>query len=490
MSDFSTLRLGLSGLEADHIGLDTVGQNVANANTPGYVDERANFVTVSALQRPGMNDSTVPSAGDGVTVPQVQRLSNSYLQSQVYTAQGDQGALTAQQSGLQQIQSQFSEPSSSNGISSLMTTFWQNWSTLASNPADTPTRATVIDQGTTLASALNQASSSLTAVNTSTLNDISATVTTVNTLAKQIAALNQNIGQGSAASGASSVSGLEDQRDQLVSQLSSQLGIRTVNNADGTVNVYSGNEPLVQGNNSQQLSASTSGPPYALTWSGDGSSYQPTSGALAGMLSTVNTSVLTAQKNLDQVAQSLMGSVNYLLGTGYDLYGNKGAPFFTGSGAADIAVNPAIVSDPSKMAVAASPGPGGTSTTATTNNQDGSIAALIGELPNQQSVTLQVPVGGWGSGSSQTTTTTGPEADVAYNDMITAIGSVTSSVNTQVSAQVAVATNATTALQSATGVNTDEELSNMVQFQNAYDASAKFISTVSSTLQTLINMVQ
>ena len=80
---------------------------------------------------------------------------------------------------------------------------------------------------------------------------------------------------------------------------------------------------------------------------------------LAGMLDVVNNYVPSYQQNLDQVAQSLMGSVNYLMSTGYDQAGNQGAPFFLGTGASDIEVNPALVANPADIGANASPLPAG-----------------------------------------------------------------------------------------------------------------------------------
>lgn len=486
MSDFSALSVGLSGLEAQQIGEDTVGQNVANANTPGYDDETVQLGAVPATQRLGFY-STGDLPGDGVAVDGVQRLTDSYLQLQSYTEQGNQGLLTEQQNGLQAVQQNFPEPSG-NGISSQLTQFWQDWSTLANNPSDSSAQATVVQDGSTLASSLNETSTALSTLSQQTVQNITSTLSQVNQEASQIAVLNQSISQGTASS--SSVDEMEDQRDQLVSQLSSQLGVNVIYNSDGTVNVNSGSESLVSGVNSQQLSLSSSGPPYSLVWSNDQSTYQPSSGELAGMLDVVNNRVPGYQQNLDQVAQSLMGSVNYLMSTGYDQAGSQGAPFFLGTGANDIEVNPAIVANPADIGANASPTPAGSTAT----NEDGTVAAEVGELPNSQTATVLVPAGGWSQGGSAAswttgTTTTGPEADFAYNQLVTSIGEATSSVNNQLTDQQTITTNVKSALQSATGVNTDQELTNMVMYQNAYEASAKFISTVDQTLQSLISMV-
>ncbi len=489
MSSFSALGLGLSGLEAQQVGLDTVGQNVANANTPGYSAERVNLSAVGVLQHLGLDQSPNAQPGSGVQVVSITQLSNAYLQQRSYTEQGSQGLLSAQQAGLQAVQQNFQEPST-NGLSGVLTQFWQSWSTLANNPADVPTRATLVQQASNLTSQLNQVSGSLAQLSQQTVQNVSLTLKQVNQDAKQIAALNQQIvGQ---AAGGKTVNALVDQRNQLVSQLSNQLGVNVGYNSNGTINVTSGGENLVSGISYQQLSVTNSGPPYSLVWSQDQSTYQPASGQLGGMLDVVNSYVPSYSNQLDQVAQSLMGSVNNLMATGYDLHNNHGVPFFLGSGASNIQVNPAIASDPTLIAAAASPTPAGSTAT----NQDGTIAADVGELPNSQTAALTVPAGGWGAGASASawsasgaTTTTGPEADSAYNQLVTNVGQANASVNTSYANQQAVTTNVNSALQSATGVDINQELTNMVMYQNAFDSAAKFISTVNTTLQTLITMV-
>lgn len=488
MSDFSALNVGLSGLEAQQLGLDTVGQNVANANTPGYVDERVNLSAVGSVQHLGFDNGVGPMPGDGVQVTGVSRMSNAFLQQRSYTEQAAQGALQAQQSGLQSIQGNFPEPST-NGISGMMTQFWQAWSTLANNPADMPTRATLVQQAQNLTSQLNQTSSSLSTLGQQTAQNISLTLQQVNQDAAQIATLNKSLVTASAGGG-QAANALLDQRDQLVSQLSNDIGLSVSQNSDGTINVDVGGEQLVGGANYQQLSLSKSGPPYTLTWSQDQTTFQPQSGQVAGMLDVVNNYLPTYQSGLDHVAQSLMGSVNYLMGTGYDLNGNKGVPFFVGTGASDIQVNPAVAADPSLIAAASQPVPSGSTAT----NEDGTIAADVGELPTSQTATLAEPAAGWSAGTSASawngaSVLTGQEADAAYNQLVTSVGQATSTVGTNYSNQQAVTTNVNSALQSATGVNTDQELTNMVMYQNAYDASAKFISTVNTTLQSLISMV-
>lgn len=469
MSDFAALSVGLSGLEASKEALDLVGQNVTNANTPGYVQERLDQSAVGGIQFPGFNQPTTPDPGSGVVVTGVERLGDLFLQAQSLAQQGAAGSLTAQQSALTQVQQAFPEPST-NGISALFTNFFNAWDNISSQSTSTDpsARTAVLTAGSTLASALNNASSAIAAVSASSGQQLTSSVATVNSLAGQIASLNHLISAGTTAN--LPVGALQDQRDQLVSTLSSQLGVTVQSNADGSINLYAGNEALVAGQNAQQLSVSGAGSGTTLTWSADGSTLHSASGQIGGLMSVLTSSLPAQSSALDGVASNLIAAVNNLQTSGVTPTGTAGTAFFTGTGAGNIAV---ALTDQTQIASASASSP---TPPAGSLNTDGSNAAAIGQLATATTVAL--------SGGS---TITGPVS--SYGTMITNLGGVVSNLNSQVTTQSQAVTAANAAYVNATGVNTDEQLSKMVQYQNSYAASAKYISAISSTLSTLLGMV-
>jgi flagellar hook-associated protein 1 FlgK len=488
LSDFSDLTVGLSGLEAQQTAMDTVGQNVANASTPGYVDEEVQLGSVGAVQHMGFDDSASPLPGDGVEVAGIERLSNQYLQQQSYTEQANQGTLTAQQAGLQSIQGNFPEPSTT-GISSQLTQFWQDWSTLANNPSDEATRATLVQDAGSLTSSLNQTSTALTTLSQQTVQSMTSTLGQVNQDAAQIASLNQQMLGTSANS--SSGDSLADQRDELISQLSTQLGVNVTYNADGTANVYSGSEALVSGpqlpdavlvEQRASLFVGVEPGPDELPAQQRGPGGGPERGqpVRPGLPAEPGPGGPEPHGLRQQLGEHRLRPERQPRAP---LSSSAPVPR-TSRSTRPWRPTPALI------AAASAPVASGSSAT----NEDGTIAADIGELPNSQTVTLDVPSGGWSAGASASswsgaTTTTGTEADTAYNELVTGIGQATSTVNNSLTNQQTVTTNVNSALQSATGVNTDQEMTNMVMYQNAYDASAKFISTVDAVLQTLVSMV-
>lgn len=459
MSDTAGLYIGLSGIQASQQALNIIGENIANAGTPGYVEEQAVLGTIGNPSVPG-NDA-------GVAVTSIQRQSNQYLQQQVLTAQSTNQSLSAVQSALSTIQAQFPEPAGTGAFSTQLASFWSDWGSLSTNAGNTSARTALLQQGQVVAQSLNQLSAGISSVGTNAGQQLTSAVSTVNSLASQIATLNGRIVASSAGTG-NPDPGLQDQRDTLVSKLSQQLDIQVTALPGGSETITAGNGTLVTGTATQQLTLSGGGASTALTWGTAGTSAAVTGGAVGGLLTVVTSTVPGQLAGLDSVASSLSNAVNTAQAQGYDLTGAKGKPFFTGSTAADLAV---AITDPNQIAAASTPVPSGTSPSA---NIDGSNAANIADL-GAGPVTF--------GGTSVASPTT------VYGSFVADLGSAVSQVNSQVSAQSQVVSSTTTTYQNQTGVDTNQELTAMVQYQNSYQAAARFLTTVQATMQDLLQAV-
>jgi flagellar hook-associated protein 1 FlgK len=170
------------------------------------------------------------------------------------------------------------------------------------------------------------------------------------------------------------------------------------------------------------------------------------------VLATLGGTVPHYAAELDAVAASLAGTVNAQHATGYDLAGNPGGTFFTGSTAATIAV---AVTDPAKVAAAGTPG----------GNLDGGNADAMAAL-----------------------TTAAGGADLRYRQVVADLGTAAHTVNQRASIQAALTNQADAAVATYSGVSLDEEMTNMLTYQRAYQAAARVMSTVDSVLDTLINL--
>jgi flagellar hook-associated protein 1 len=197
--------------------------------------------------------------------------------------------------------------------------------------------------------------------------------------------------------------------------------------------------------------------PPSITW--NGLTVPVESGRAAGYLSGLRSDLPNLSTQLDGVAAALRDAVNTVHQSGFTLSGIAGGPFFSGTGAGDIAVVP-TTSSQLAMAVAA-------------NTVDGTNAQRIGDLAND--TTAMAVLGGTASASSQ------------WKAMTTQLGVTVQSLTTASKVQDAVVATADDAVEADAGVNIDEEMTNMLQFQRAYQAAARAITTSDEMLDTLIN---
>lgn len=445
MSDLS-LNIAATGLIAQQAAMDTISENLANANTPGYISESPVLVANSGGDMLGV--------GDGVTVTGIEQNGDNLLQTSVLQSQGALSQSSALQQALQGVQNAFPEPNGS-GIAADLSSFWQSWDAIAQNPSNSAPRAEVVDLAQNVATDFNQAAQQLANVEQNTQSQLTSTVTQTNTLLAQVASLN---GQIVAAGGGTSANGLIDQRNQLMSQLATNIGAVGVPQSDGSLDVSVGGITLVQGNWSDTLQLTGAAGSMSLVSTTSGASLPATAGTASGQLAAINQYLPSYQSQLDGAANALISTVNNQLAAGYTATGTSGSnyPLFAGSGAAGISVNQTVANDPSLIAAAST-----SSLPAATN--DGSNAQAMAELYNSA---------------------TGP--DQAYQTFIQGMGSQVQAVNSQVQSQTSVSTAASQNLASVAGVNTNDQMVQLLAFQQAFQASAKLISSVDTMMQSLI----
>jgi len=422
------LQTALSGLLAEQQAIDVTGHNITNANTEGYSRQTAVLQTNEPLRIAALSPTTGMGGqlGTGVSVADYTRIRNIYLDAHYRNENSALGAANAQAEELQQAQSAFNEPSSS-GLASQLSAFWSSWGELANAPESKPARVAVISAADQVTSTLHQLSSQLQSIESSASAQYAALAGPSGEVAHDAAAiaeLNHQI-KGSLEAH-QQPNDLEDSRDLLVDKLSSLASVTVTKEADGTYTVAFGNaaSPLVEG--------STVNWPQELTAAAGGQL-----GALAELTSPAG-ALASYKSALDEVAETLSSSVNEI---------HTARPFFTGAGAAGIEVAVA----PSEIQTSTEEASGG-------NNVALKIAALRGGAADQHYAAL---VGSVGSG-------------VQGAKMI------------QANAQ-AVVTAVSNQRQSVSGVNLDEEMTNLITFQRGYQASARALTVMDEMLDTLIN---
>ncbi len=427
---YTGLQTALRGLLAAQTAIDTTGHNIANANTPGYSREQAVLTESDPLAIPALSNVTGAGAqlGTGVNVETINRIRDQFLDIQ-YRAQSSATSNSSTKSTiLGEVQTALAEPSD-HGLSAALANFWNAWSDLANSPTSASARTTVIDTGTTLAQTFNAIDQQLATVQAQTAQQY-ATLTAspsgqVESDANQIAALNGAISQQLAAG--QSPNDLMDQRDKLLDDLSSLAKLSVADQGNGMVQVSLGDAPT------PLVSGTTVTWPQTLTAAAGGRL-----GALLGLSDPAGGQIQAYRNALDGVAGQLINAVNAL---------QPSRPFFSGSTAGTIAV----------VATASS-----VQTTATADPGANDLAIRIAGLR-------------------------GGAADQSYAAFVAQVGSDVQSVQSSRQTAQALLTSIDNQRQSVSGVSLDEEMTNLITFQRAYQASARMMTTIDSTLDTLIN---
>jgi flagellar hook-associated protein 1 FlgK len=456
---------GRAGMSAAQQAMNVVGQNVANVDTPGYSRQRTDQVALQSQPFPGLYTGYDVQLS-GVDVAQIERVKNDFIQAVANSAVAKQSALQGQVDPLNTVQTALTEPSDT-GIQAGLDTFFHGWTTLANSP--TPANSTagnlVLSNAAALTNQLNTLSTAIESEWNNQLATLGGVVDQVNAAAAQVADLNTQIVEGGV--NHLTVNDLLDKRDAAVNTLSKLVGASAQVGVNGQINVSISGVALVQGGLVAPLSLAGGGsisvvdtdPPQLMIGSVVAT---PSLGQAAGILSALRSDLPTVSTQLDGVASSLITIVNTQHNAGFTLNGDAGGDFFTGTGARDIAV---ALTSADQIAVSATAG-----------SHDGSNAAKIADLANDN--TASAALGG------------GPGPTVQYRTLTALIGTKIQSLNTALSSQTAIVTSTQNAVDSDSGVNLDEELTNMLLYQRAYQASAKIITAADDMLQTLIAMVR
>ena len=312
MSLFGALNIGRSALAAQQAALQVTGNNIANAGNADYSREVATL-TPSADQQlgPGIY------IGTGVNLADIQRQVDAALTARLNSSASDNQAATTSQQYLSQVESSFSALGTRN-ISTSLSTFFTDWSNLASNPQDAGARQTVLVDGASLASSFTNQRTQLGGVQSNVQTQLANDAQTANTLAQQVADLNAQIvtRQGGAAGGDNS---LQDQRDAVLKKLSGLVNIQTVDQGDGSVNVYVGSEPLVIAGKSSGISSKqqivNGSTQTSLTFTNNGGPLNATSGELAALVG-LQTQIAGVGAQVDTLAHDLIATVNNIHASG------------------------------------------------------------------------------------------------------------------------------------------------------------------------------
>jgi len=454
----ASLNIAVQSMLAEQGAIDVTSNNIANVNTPGYSREVPNLEETAPVQVGNL------SFGTGVDLDGVTSLRDAVLDLRVNQETQQQGQLNAFISGGQQIQVLFNE-TAGTGLQAPLTAFFNSLSDLTTNPSDVPTRQNVLTAAQNLTNAFNQASSNLTTLQRNTDLSVQQSVSQINGLISQIAQVNQEVVSASTSSG--NAGPFEDQRQQLINQLSNFIDVSEVNAGNNglTLTTTSG-APLVVGSQSFQLTTQTNPTTGFQDVYSNGSDITSkiTGGELAGQIQIRDQEIPSIQNSLDTLAYNLATKFNQQNQAGFDLNGVAGGDIFTplaqvNGAAAAIGL---ATTDPTKIAASAGPAPG--------DPGDNTNANALLALQNQPIVNGVSPMD-------------------YYSNLVFQVGNDISSAQTQQSAGSQALLQLQNLQGAVSGVDINEEAANLMRFQNAYQAATQVSTVINNLMNVTMNMV-
>lgn len=461
----SALNLISGALQADQSALNTVANNVANANTSAYTRQVPNWQESSPVQINGI------SYGTGVTEIGATSLRDRVLEERLQQQQQLAAATGARHDALDSVQALFqpdsgSADASAGDIGSDITSFFNSFASLEANATDNSLREQVLSTARTLAGDISDAAASLAAQRESLDQEAASLTSQVNSLTSAIAQLNQQIQASSPDSDAGT---LEDQREQDLSKLSQLVGVHQITTENNGISIAtSSGETLVSEGTTYPLTAGmVDGVNHFFVGTSDvTSSLAANGGQLGGLLTARDQDIPQVISALDQLAYGISTQVNALNNVGSDLTGNTG----TASNPLNLFSEPAAVagsamsmsvlmSDPAQIAAAA----------AGQGSGDNANCAALAALATQSIVRGVTPSN-------------------FYSSFVTALGSTVSIVQIENTARSAAVTQLQTTRDSLSSVNLNDDASAMQQFERSYQAASKVFAILNSVMTSILNL--
>ncbi|MGY1668930.1 flagellar hook-associated protein FlgK [Geodermatophilus sp. SYSU D00696] len=465
MSSFSGLNTASTALWAAQRGLDVTGQNIANVNTAGYSRQRVDLAAMGGTAVPAIHSVSTAVDG-GVDAEKVRRVRDALLEARAQLETSAGSRLAAESEALSQVEDAFREPGD-NGIQAMLSDVWSAFSELSDSPRTEAARSAVLERLDVLADGIRTTRAALDQQWDQTRDGVQALVADVNTAAASVAELNGAIRQATLSG--LPVNELSDRRDALVLQLATSIGATGVPRADGVVDVTVGGTSLVAGSTSTAVRLAGADNPDGvgtdaprLVTAPGGTTLRP-GGTAAGQLTALTATVPAYRAELDAFARSVATTFNTAHTAGYDNDGNPGRPLFDdGAGGTTVtAANLTLRSlTPQQVAAARTrPADAGNAPSADGDNADAFFQ-------------LSLATDG---------------VDATYRRLVVELGVQASVATRKVEVQSVVAAQVDAARESVSGVNLDEEMTNMLSFQHAYSAAARMVSAIDQALDTLIN---
>ncbi|TQR17653.1 flagellar hook-associated protein FlgK [Psychrobacillus soli] len=522
-STFMGLEASKRGLTTQQSALYTTGHNISNANTLGYSRQRVNMEATLGYPGTGLNAPKIPGhLGTGVQAQSVQRIRDSFVDNQYRQESNKLGYWEARSQAITQLEDVLNEPSE-YGLAKSMDEFWKSLQDLSVNPENGGARSVVVQRGIAVADSFNYLSKSIAQVQANAGNEIGISLRDANSVLEQIASINEQI-QAIEPNGYMP-NDLYDARDILIDELSAYFPIEVKYEKSGgnalaiaegsatvSLKLKDGTSiEIINGKDFKQFRSTSSAVTDGVTPTGPvngisivkvnatgadsdpinislsnlndsgkikslinsygyetGDTTNPVKGLYADMIAKLDKMAAAFAKEFNKIHMGDATDPNYPQGS--DMYGNAGAAFFVSNNgnpisASNIYVSSDIIGDPGKLVAS-------DSTPDPTNPEPGNGKFAL-KLANMKFANLS----DLGNVSAQT----------YFQGLIGQLG-VDGQQATRLAFNSATLQQAVTERRaSVSSVSLDEEMTNMITFQQAYNANARMITVIDETLDKIIN---
>ncbi|MCX5815072.1 MAG: flagellar hook-associated protein FlgK [Proteobacteria bacterium] len=459
MSISSILNIAKNAMYAQQTAMQVVSNNISNVNTTGYARQEAVFNEAGAV----ISDAGL--VGTGVRVQSIMQHYNRYLEMSVAK---ENNALEEQKTFekyFERIEGVLDENNSK--LTSNIVAFFNGWHELSADPLSVIARTDVATKAINLGRTISNISEELKNMQIEIDQNIGQDVTEINQMLNSIAELNNKIYE----SGTNENSSFANNQLQLFRELSAKLDITSFRDGNGGLTVMTtGGKVLVDRITAYQLTAEKQGGFSTVVWNGgSGTSLDITdeikSGTLKGLFDLRDTYLDGFLGDTDDLAKSIMTEINSVHETGYNMNGTTGISFFKtvdDDYAINMDISDEVKSDVRNIAVTSSAG----------NPSGNDIALAIAELGDST-----VTIGG---------------QDRTYvefsSSIVSEIGNLTKNAKDLSAYHQNVMTMVEKQRDSISGVSIDEEMSNLIKFQYAYQAAARLINVADELFQSVLGI--
>ncbi|MEK4239936.1 flagellar hook-associated protein FlgK [Paenibacillus sp. FSL H7-0714] len=517
-STFHTLETSKRALFVTTTSLQTMGHNISNVNTEGYTRQRVNISASRPIWALGFTKSEAAGQlGTGVQYDSITRIRNSYLDLQFRRENQELGAAEVLNTSMVAIQNIINEPSSS-GLSTVMDDFWNSWETLNRDPSLLSARVAVAGTAQNLADTLKHISDSLTNLTTDTASNIDKKVIQANDMIENITKLNKMVKDNE--SFGDHANDYRDQRDLLIDQLSKIVDITVTEDEAGMVSITAAGVSVVNGiDPTTPLTAGDAQNAASGELKGYIRSLQEADtirNQLNGMMKTLVSGKITVSLDNGYVTSSPMTALNDvtlkdgstiiagqmipvgseitspmkvevngfngLHALGYTLSdpATSGLPFFVAKDGGNeitidnITLNPELAKNTDKIAASSKYETVNGVNKTIRGNSDMAIA-LVG----LRDAVFKFP--------DNLTSLSQGTTDDFFRALTADLGLRAQNVERNYNNETSLTNSLESQKQSVSGVSMDEELSDMIKFQQTYNAAARIMTTFDEMLDKVIN---